>query len=157
MKLASPLPRLRSVLRLIAVTALVAGAALGCMGNDNVQVVVYDPTDLRWAAQYAQLAVFPEACPSDYLIATGQISGAIVVQTIAADGEFAEVGELKKGKYGFVALLRASDCSVIGAGCTPVDLDKHRHITVQLDPVIPPAGACDTSLGAKCLGGVCSK
>jgi hypothetical protein len=146
----------RTAIRLLASGAVMSGLAAGCMGNDAVDVVVYDPTDLRWAAQYAQLAIFAETCPSDYVIATGMIKGAVAVQTIAADGQFASVGELKKQKYGFVALLRGSDCSVIGAGCTPVDLEKHRHITVQIDPVVPPAGACDASLGQKCVGGICS-
>jgi hypothetical protein len=146
----------RAALRLLFAVAVVAGFALGCMGNDAVEVVIYDPLDLRWGAQYAQLAIFSDACPSDARIETGQINGAVAVQTIPADGAFAEVGELKKQKYGFVALLRTTDCSVIGAGCTPVDLEKHRHITVQLDPVLTPAGACDASLGQKCIGGICS-
>jgi hypothetical protein len=134
---------------------LAAAAVASCGGAPDIDVVLYDPENIRDGAQYAQLAVFTDGCPSDQYLAFGEVRAAVMVQTVPADGVFSELGKLKKGTYGFVGLLRANDCAVLGVGCTEVDFEKHRHITVQLDPVIPPAGACDTSLGIYCTGGIC--
>lgn len=140
---------------LLPVIALTAVQLLGCASNAQVEVILYDPENIRDGAQYAQLAVFENGCPPNDDLWFGHIQGAVLVQTVAAEGEFSDLGPLKKGKYGFVGLLRSNDCAVLGVGCTPVDFDKHRHITIQLDVVKPPAGSCDSTNGESCNGGVC--
>jgi hypothetical protein len=138
---------------LLGASTLVAFGA--CAKNDSVDIVLLDPNGYRSQAKYEQLAIFDGACPSDQLLAYGLIGSAEVVQTISSGDEFADIGALSKSAYGFAVLLRLADCSVIAAGCTPVDLSVHRHITIQVDPVLPPSGACNTAVGETCSGGLC--
>jgi hypothetical protein len=88
------------------------------------------------------------------VLETGQISGALVLQSIPKDAEFQAIGDLKKGTYGFAALLRKDDCTVLGYGCTPVNLEQHRHVTIEVDPS-PPLGTCKVDQGERCVAGFC--
>ncbi|MBI5536110.1 MAG: hypothetical protein HY898_25540 [Deltaproteobacteria bacterium] len=136
--------------------SVVASSTFSCAGNKTVDVALEDPEGLRSKSKYVQLAVFPDQCPPDDQLANGIVTGAIKQQTIPVDGAFADIGDIKKAKYGFAALLRQDDCAVVGFGCTPVDLEKHVHITIQMAPVLPkPVGACDSSKGQVCNNGVC--
>lgn len=107
---------------------------------------------------YAQLAIFTGSCPPDEVLAQGVVTGAIKLQTVNVALAFSDVGELKKAKYGFAALLRRDDCSVIGFGCTPADLKVHKHVTIELSPVLPLAshvGACQAP--SVCQSGLCGE
>jgi hypothetical protein len=137
---------------LVAMTALLASS---CAAAPVVDVTLTDPLGLKGQAVYAQLAIFEGDCPSPETLAFGRIGMAIEVQTVAVTDDFGEIGKLKKAKFGFSALLRTADCSVIAMGCTPVNLETHRHITIEVDAVNPPSGACDTAAGQSCTGGVC--
>lgn len=137
-----------------AFTAL--ASSVSCASNAEVDIGLSDPDNLKALAQYAQLAIFQGTCPSDQALAFGNLAGAIKFQNIDANLAFSDVGPLKKGKYGFAALLRRADCAVVGFGCTPVDLDVHRHVTIQFAPVSPPSGACDTGAGQTCDDGICT-
>ena len=107
-------------------------------------------------AYFVELAVFDEACPSKTKLAGGDTSGNTWNQTQEFDGGFTEVGDLAKKKYGFSAVMRDGNCGVVGFGCTPVDLEHHRHITVAVNtPVEPPRGGCAS--GETCQKGKCVK
>jgi hypothetical protein len=144
-------------------------SSISCMGNASLDVSLLDcnpaidgcPADglkKQPGVAYTQLAIFAGTCPGDDLLAQGVVTGAIKLQTIYLDGSFADVGELKKDKYGFAALLRRDDCSVIGFGCTPADLKVHKHVTIQLSPVLPltsHVGACQAP--SVCTMGMCDQ
>ncbi len=62
-------------------------------------------------------------------------------------------GDLPRGNYAFAAVARANDCSVIASGCAPVNLSDVQDVTITLDPIPTPSGACET--GAICNDAVC--
>ena len=143
-----------------AVAAAVASlsSSVSCASNALLDVEVTDPDHLKDGATYAQLAIFQGACPSDEQLAFGDIKGAVRVQTIEVEEPISsDIGPLKKDKYGFAALLRRDDCAVLGFGCTPVDLKVHRHVTIEVAPVVPPSGECKAALGESCVNGGCTK
>lgn len=138
---------------LVAMSSLIASGA--CAKSASVDVVLLDPSDFRAQAAFEQLAIFEGGCPPDLILANGAVESATQVQTVPVGGEFADIGPLKKSSYGFAVLLRKDDCTVVAAGCTPVDLNVHRHVAIQVDAVIPPAGKCNTAAGESCVGGLC--
>lgn len=128
-------------------TLTVLGTLLSCASKPTVEVELTDPNGLRATAKYTQLVVFEGGCPPDEDLAYGKIKGAKYLQTTGVDGPFNEIGDLPKADYGFAALLRQNDCAVVAFGCTPVNLEHHRRVTIQVEPVSPPLGACDATKG----------
>lgn len=96
------------------------------------------------SAVWTQLAVFPNGCPSDDVLRTGDIAAALRVISADAGGNLPEIGELDEARFGFAGLLRGSDCAVFGAGCTEADLTKIRKVRVEMLPV-PRSGACQAN------------
>jgi hypothetical protein len=68
---------------------------------------------------------------------------------------FSDLGDLDKSKFGFAVMLRQNDCNVFAAGCTDVDLDQHRHITIQIGQY-PDYTACNASKNEQCMEGICT-
>lgn len=118
--------------------------AASCASEPVVEVVLEDPLELRSSATFAQLIVFEGGCPDREKTAAGDVSGNRWMQSIKASGNFNEIGNLEKAKYGFSAILRNDRCGVMGFGCTPVDLSHHRHITIAVNELVnPPRGSCE--------------
>lgn len=91
-------------------------------------------------AVWAQLAVFPEGCPTDELLREGVLTGAMHVVSTEAGRALPELGKLEEARFGFAGLLRASDCAIVGAGCTEADLSTIRRVRVEMRPVSGSAG-----------------
>lgn len=104
-------------------------------------------------AEWAELAVFSGGCPSDAVLAAGDVSGASNVYSVPVGGDLPEPGDLSKETYGFAAYLRGEDCAVLGYGCTTADLSHVRSITIEIDPS-SGEGACEAPL--TCVQGVCA-
>ncbi|MCU0690345.1 MAG: hypothetical protein MUF54_02990 [Polyangiaceae bacterium] len=140
-------PLLRAILitpllgPLVAVS--VAVCTHSCAVKPVVEVSLSDPLGLLPQAVYAQVAVFDGGCPERAQLADGNLQGARVLLTAQGSDPFEPIGDLQKANFGFAALLRRGDCGVIGFGCTPADLDRHRFIAIAVnEPVSPARGAC---------------
>jgi len=134
---------------------VIAGASASCASNPTIQVDLTDPGGLGALATYGRKTRRHRWSAGGEQLAYGKVQGARHLQTIGAGESFVEVGDLPKDKFGFAALLRKDDCAVVGFGCTPVDFSRHRRVTIQIDPVTPPAGACNTGEGETCVDGLC--
>ncbi len=148
------------VLTASGLAAFVAGLSFAsCASQPAVDVSVEDPDGYRSSAAWAQLVVYPDTCPDRSVLEKGEVTPNVKLFTVAADQDFPEVGTLDKAKFGFAVILRDSNCGVIAFGCTPVDLDHHRHITIRLnehDDVDHTAAACNASAGQACVDGACT-
>ncbi len=135
-------------------------AGMSCSNRPTVEVNLLDPFGLRQSAAFEQLAVFAQKdCPNDDSVASGQLEGATVTTVRYGEG-FPDIGNLPRSEFAFVGILRRDDCAVLGFGCTPVNLDRHRHITVEIRQVQsdPPGfylGACAQAT-EQCIDGACS-
>lgn len=168
-------------MRLRLVTALVASivASISCGGSkQRVEVTLLDrchlgssdacdgsdpsPSDLALCgddfcsgkAVWAQLAIFPDGCPSDDTLAEGDVTGAVRVLAAEAGQPLPALGELDEARFGFAGLLRSADCSVVGLGCTEASLATIRKVRVEMRPV-SGRGICranDTCQRGACVG-----
>ena len=137
-----------------AVVGLPAITAASCASTPTVEVQLEDPHNLRDSATFAQLVVFEGGCPDKSDLAEGKIEGYRWMQSTDASSGFGEIGTLEKAEFGFAALLRNENCGVMGFGCTPVNLDHHRNITVAVNEVVTPArGECES--GQTCDNSKC--
>lgn len=103
--------------------------------------------DTGW---YPWLFLFDGTCPSDEDLANGGVSSAFFDQKVPQIGAPFTMSNLDKKPMGFAAVFRKDNCGVVAFGCTPADLTKHKSITIETAPVIPPLGVCATCSDAKC-------
>jgi hypothetical protein len=147
------------VARCLLAAAIAGSPALAlasCASTPVIDVELEDPLDLREGATFAQLVIYEGGCPEKADLAEGKITGQKWSQSISVDGNFNEIGSLEKTSYGFAALLRNDDCGVVGFGCTPVDLEHHRHVTIAVNELVsPPRGECASD--ETCNNSVCVK
>ena len=135
-------------------------AGVASCGKDSVSIVLLDPcaeegTSFREAAAWTEIAVVRNGCPADEDLALGDVQGAVFRGTRAADGSLPEVGDLEKGKYGFVALLKDDNCGVIGFGCTAADLESIREVRIAVRAwTNPPNQTCTPLTGGACPAGL---
>ncbi|MBI5535546.1 MAG: hypothetical protein HY898_22640 [Deltaproteobacteria bacterium] len=141
---------------------LVLGAAIGGCGGAvepgtpttaTVEVIVRDPDGAASQATYKQLVLISGVCPNDSALVNGKFEAVESIQEIPQFGTAFDVSDLEFKKIAFVGVLRRDDCAVLAVGCTSADLAVHKHITVEVDSVIPPAGACASS--QSCVDGQC--
>lgn len=104
-------------------------------------------------AAWANLAVFEGGCPPADALLTGNLNDAIRVVTGKAGSALPSIGELEEARHGFAGIFRASDCTIVGAGCTEVDLSDERNVQIDLHPVTGN-GACGD--GHACEQGLCA-
>jgi hypothetical protein len=130
------------------ITAADAGSA-----KATIDVTVSDPVGTKAKSATQKLYLFDGACPADADLANGKVDGAIMGQNISQFDVPFTMSELDKKPIAFVAIFRTADCTVVSFGCTPADLTKHVHITVEVAEVVPPLGACAS--GTTCTDGAC--
>jgi len=135
-----------------------AAASVGaqCQGNPKVSFEVVLPGAVAAQADWVEIGVLPGACPSPDQLAGGIPASGSVVRVAIQKGNTSPppIGDLKKGSYAFAAAARAADCSVVGTGCTVVDVGKARDVTIQISGVQQPTGACPPSqscVDARCV------
>lgn len=135
------------------------GALSACLctvsscSKPSVDITVQCSQDLINKSYWSQLVIYSDGCPDDATLSTGDISGNVVFQSLLAGNLFQPVGDLPSKQFGFAVLMRDTDCSVLGWGCTPADLSQFHKVIVDVEPASPAVGQCTT--GQQCLGGLC--
>lgn len=124
--------------------ALLAGAVVvpSCGGSESVSIVIVDPCCeeggdagslcFRPRAEFAEIAVFADGCPSDESLTLGETEGAKERQIVRAGASPRAVGELGQSKFGFAVLLRDAQCRVMAFGCTAADLSSIREVRIAV-------------------------
>jgi hypothetical protein len=156
---------------LAAGLSLAALTLLQCGGKKSTDITINDAvsdTDgnvlhlhtLPQAA-WVELDVFPNACPSDDVLATGAAPGASQSFVVPTGQGLPAVGDLSSGSYGFAVLVRDASCGVIGFGCKTADVSSSRSVSITVHPQagatltdFKPMGACMAPL--TCSAGVCA-
>ncbi|HEX7603517.1 MAG TPA: hypothetical protein VF316_17985 [Polyangiaceae bacterium] len=138
-----------------SVLAITALAVVPSCSTPAVTVTVRVPEALLADTQWIELGAFPERCLTSAQLAGGLPESGAVVQ-VGYDKSTAapSLGLLASGAYGFAAVARAADCSVLAAGCTVVDVTRGREVVVDLDATkTPDAAKC--AFGTVCSNGHC--
>src|ERR1700722_5321444 len=137
----------------LLVTALLPLALdSSCLLPPNVTFDLDVPSSISSRAAWIELGAFSQGvCPTARDLAGGIAQAGPSARVVFPVGEMAppSFGDLPKASYGFAAVARAADCSVIGEGCSVVDVDSARSISITLTPIPSPAGACEP--GNACL------
>lgn len=146
--------RLRASASLLVLAALALGAQ--CQGDPGVTFEVQMPGSIANSAQWMEIGVFSGGCPNPTQLAGGLPATGTLDRIAVAKGNTSPpaIGTLKKGSYGFVAVARSSNCSVLGTGCSSVDVTNARDISISVTPASPPMGACtaeQSCVDARCI------
>lgn len=137
---------------------VLATLAMGaqCAGDPAVTFEVQLPSALAGNAKWMEIGVFGGGCPSSTELAGGLPATGTLDRIAVEKGNTSPpaIGTLKKGSYGFVAVARASDCSVIGTGCSSVDVTNARNVSIPVTATSKPTGACtaeQSCVDARCI------
>jgi len=136
---------------------VIASLAIGaqCAGDPAVTFEVLLPSSLSKSAEWVEIGVFGGSCPNPGELAGGLPETGAIDRIAVQKGNTSPpaIGTLKKGSYGFVAIARASDCGVIGTGCTSVDVTNTRDVSIPITVTSKPTGACASD--QSCVDGRC--
>ena len=139
-----------------SVLGLAVLVAVPSCGTPDVTVTVRVPQALLADTQWIELAAFPGGhCLTSAQLAGGlPESGAVVRVGYDKSKTAPPLGLLASGSYGFAAVARKADCSVLAAGCTVVDVTRGRQVIVDLEATkTPDAARC--AFGTVCNNGRC--
>jgi hypothetical protein len=136
---------------------VIASLAIGaqCAGDPAVTFEVDLPNSLANNAQWVEIGVFGGGCPDPTELAGGLPATGTIDRIAVQKGNTSPpaIGTLKKGSYAFVAVARASDCGVLGTGCTSVDVTNARDVSIPITAASKPTGACTPD--QSCVDGRC--
>lgn len=141
-----------------AAVLVVASLALGaqCAGDPGVSFEVQLPSSLANSAQWLEIGVIGGSCPDPTQLAGGLPVTGMIDRIAVEKGNTSPpaIGTLKKGSYAFVAVARGSDCSVLGTGCSSVNVSSARDVFIAISPTAKPTGACtpdQSCVDARCV------
>ncbi len=123
-------------------------ASSGC----DTKEVPLDPCNFMPSATSMDVAVYDGQCPTDPVLAAGDLSQAVQKQTVPPDQHFAPQKGLDRKSYGFALLLRDMNCHVIGFGCTEANLQNIREVRVAIRNWAAPDmnNLCVAATGGQC-------
>jgi hypothetical protein len=127
-----------------------------CAKPPNLSFAITLPTSLAGQAFWYEIGAFPNgACPNSTELAGGiPVLGPVARLVFAASTSSPPAfGDLPKASYGFAAVALGKDCSVIAEGCSSVDVSSASAVSIALDAVKNPEGACES--GTVCSDAVC--
>ncbi len=152
-------PARRSLASLLVV---VLGALLAGTPSCKTPEVTFElnvPSSISQQVAWFEIGVYPSpACPPP-----SQLTGGIAPEGAVARVAFPSddpsppaIGTLAKNRYSFAATARQADCTVIAVGCTSVDVNDSRDISISLSPTAANTGACpqgEVCNDARCVPG----
>jgi hypothetical protein len=127
-----------------------------CQHDPSVSFEILLPSSVSDQAQWMEVGVLPGACPSPAQLKGGLPDTGPIVRVAFQKGDASPpaIGDLPKASYAFAAAARGSDCSVLAAGCTEVDVTSARDVSIALTATTSPVGAC--TAGETCSTGRCA-
>lgn len=140
----------------VGAAALVAIAAFvpSCTRTKDVTFVLKLPPDVKDQVAWLEVGVYAApTCPSITQLSGGLPRGALVGRVGFANGSPAPTFRLDKGTYSFAATARNTQCEVLGAGCTAIDVPGSSEITIDLKAPATKGGKC--SPGSACNNAEC--
>jgi hypothetical protein len=141
---------------LAALSFTAAGFDSACKSPPGVGFSVDLPSALAGSVAWYEVGVFANGvCPNGVELQGGIPPIGPVTRLVFSSGDATPpaLGDLPKEAYGFAVVALAKDCSVIAQGCSVVDVGGANAISISLDQVPDPSGACES--GATCVDGVC--
>lgn len=129
-----------------------------CRGTPTDGFRLEVPASVASKIVWYEVGVFPgPACAS----LAPQLAGGVPAQGYAkrlafraSDGSPPAISELPRSKFAIGVAARGNDCSVLATGCSDVDLAQVSSVSVVLDGVGTPKGACTN--GATCEDAQCT-
>jgi hypothetical protein len=151
--------RSRASVPLAAGFVLLALAPLpSCRTTPTDGFVLNVPASVASRVVWYEVGVFPgPGCTALAPQLAGGIPAEGYVQRLAfpaSDTSPPSIADLPRAKYAIGVAARASDCSVLATGCTDADLSQTSAVTVVLNAVPTPQGACTD--GATCADAECT-
>jgi hypothetical protein len=131
-------------------------ALCGCASAPKATFELDVPQSIATQSAWYEVGLFGHGCPAETLLQGGiPLQGTIDRLAFAAGTTSPPgVGTIPNGSYGLAAVARASDCSVIAAGCSTYQVSRGGTLSVSLSAVRgAPLGACGT--GAACDHAAC--
>jgi hypothetical protein len=148
------MPRgLRAAL-LLALASSTLGAQ--CRSNDRVSFEVLLPKSVDAQAQWMEIGVLSDACPSSAQLAGGLPRSGMLERIAFAKGNTnpPTVGDLQRAPYAFATVARDGNCGVVATGCVVADLNKARDVSISLDATEQPTATCTSA--ESCVFGQCA-
>ncbi len=140
--------------------ALAVVVLKGCIfSRSEIAFSVTIPEAVKANAKWIEVAAYPERCPSAEELA-GPLPNAGMQARVAMSVDEKKppaFGRLPKGRYGFAASIRNSQCGVLAAGCTVAELPGQSSVDIALGPLSTSAGTCEdgiTCAYAQCVPAV---
>lgn len=164
----SHLARRPSRARLAVRAGLLVAVMGGACGDPDVSVMVSIPKGA--GAKWVEIGAFSGGvCPPIGELAGGLPNAGMVARVAFDAASPKPMGHLPAASYGFAAVARAEDCSVLATGCAVVDVTRARDISISLASssggdaakctsgevcldarCVPPSGVDDPSFGQGC-------
>ncbi len=144
----------RGLLPRLTLASLAVFAA--CKGNKQVSFDIALPSDLTDTTAWFEIGAFRDASCAALapMLANGIPSGAAVrVAFRRDDATTPTIGDLPRASYAFAAVAKNEDCAILATGCVEVDVSSSDSVSVGLNGVDKPTGACGK--GASCQAAEC--
>ena len=149
------------MIRALERSILFAGVALvavDCQRTPAVTLEIDMPKPLADMTTWLEVGVLPGGCLSPAELAGGLPDGGLLAREAFSNKEVAPAfGNLAKGSYGFAAVARGADCTVLGTGCSVADVSSARSVSIDVEPIMQGGGACTattTCVDARCVPSV---
>ena len=140
---------------LLALVTSVAVAA-ACKTKPDISFDLQLPADLAATPVWLEVGAYEGAtCSALAPILLDGVPGSASAR-VAFRSDTAQrptFGGLESGSFAFAAVARGEDCGVLAMGCTEVDVDDTRTVSIALAANAAPSGAC--SAGAVCRAARC--
>ena len=134
--------------------------AEGCRSKPEVTFDIGLPSAVSDQAAWIEVGVFQSAsCAALAPMLSGGVPPDGATAHIAFRVKGATVpalGDLPKAKYAFAAVAKDETCGVLAAGCSDVDVNNDRSVSIQLAAIMGGSGPCSTGTvcqGARCVPG----
>lgn len=141
---------MRKLLQRVAFV-LIFGAACS---SSEIGLDVAIPRDLAEETAWIEIGAFKDgSCRALAPILQGGVPDGASARIAFPPNEPPTFGDLKTGDYAFAAVARKEDCSVLAIACTEANVGDVGRITLALEPLDEPSGAC--SEGSSCQAARC--
>jgi len=151
-------PVFGALMRHVGLVSLVALAVVGpgCKGKPDVGLDITLPNDVVPNTVWFEIGAYRDASCAALapMLLDGVPQGASTRVAFRRDApQSPRVGDLDTGNYAFAAVARGDDCSVLATGCIEAEMGKTDTVSIDLNAVAMPSGAC--GLGASCQAARC--